>query len=148
MKAEITHTQKFSFEAKIRDHSFIMDTQQASGGDNHGPTPKELMLASILGCTGMDIIAILKKNKITPKRLIVTGDAEPRTQHPRVFESIHVVFDTEDDVLTAEALTHAVHASLTKFCGVSAMVSKVVPIFYKVLLNGKEVGSGQASFEI
>lgn len=148
MKAKITHTQKFTFEAKIRDHSFIMDTQQANGGDNHGPTPKELMLASVLGCTGMDIIAILKKNKMTPKRLTVTGDAEPRTQHPRVFESIYIIFDAEDASLSGEALTQAAHASLTKFCGVSAMVSKVVPIFYKVLLNGKEVGSGQASFEI
>lgn len=63
MKAELTYKENFTFESKIRDHNFTMDTQSAAGGDNRGPTPKELMLASILGCTGMDTIAVLKNTK-------------------------------------------------------------------------------------
>jgi putative redox protein len=51
MQAEITFAGKSAFEAKIRDHKFMMDTQVAAGGDNRGPSPKEFMLASMIGCT-------------------------------------------------------------------------------------------------
>jgi len=148
MKAELTYTENFAFESKIRDHNFTMDTQSAAGGDNRGPSPKELLLASILGCTGMDIIAVLKKYKIKPSKLLLRGDAEPRSEHPRVFKSVQIDFEVEGSDIPDEALKHAVHESLTKFCGVSAMVSKVVPIHYKVILNGVEIGHGSANFDI
>lgn len=146
MHAEVTHQQKFKFQSIIRDHSFVMDTKQAAGGDNEGPSPKELLLSSILGCTGMDIIAMLKKHNITPKKLHISADAEARQEHPRVFLAIHLNFELEDDRLTSEVAHDAVRQSLTKYCGVSAMVSKVSPIKYHVRLNGIDIGSGQADF--
>jgi len=148
MQVELVHKSKFQFESRIREHVTIMDTKESAGGDNAGPTPKELMLASVLGCTGMDIVAVLKKYRIIPRKLVLKGDAEPRSAHPRVFNSIQIIFEAEDDAITSEMLINAAHESMTKFCGVSAMVSKVVPIYYKVILNGTEVGHGQAKFDI
>jgi len=148
MKAEITYKENFTFESKIRDHNFTMDTQVAAGGYNRGPSPKELMLASILGCTAMDVIALFKKNKIKPDKLIVRGDAEPRSEHPRVFKSVQIDFEVEGSDIPDEALKLAVHESLTKFCGVSAMVAKVVPIHYNLILNGVAIGQGSANFDI
>lgn len=63
MQAEITYLGNTAFETKVRNHVFVMDTQASSGGDNKGPTPKELLIASVIGCTAMDIIAILKNTK-------------------------------------------------------------------------------------
>jgi putative redox protein len=148
MQAEITFAGKSAFEAKIRDHKFMMDTQVAAGGDNRGPSPKEFMLASMIGCTGMDVAAILKKHKMTAESLIIQGDAEPRKEHPRVFNEVHMIFEASGKELTGEVLSDAVHQSLTKFCGVSAMVYKVSPIHYRVILNGSEVGTGTADFQL
>jgi len=148
MKAEINHKNGFHFETKIRDHVFPMDTQVSHGGTNTGPSPKELMLAGIIGCTGMDIVALLKKHGMTPESLTITGDAEPRQSHPRVFTGIEIVFDAKGQAVSAEKLLEAARLSLTKFCGVSAMVSKVVPIHYKVMLNGATIGEGDANFDV
>lgn len=148
MFAEVTHRENFTFESSIREHTFLMDTKQAAGGNNQGPSPKELILSSILGCTGMDLIAMFKKQKVSPKKLHITANAEPRQEHPRVFTSIHLMFDIEDDRLTPEAVCEAVKQSLTRFCGVSAMVSKVSPIHYEVRLNGHKAGTGLAEFII
>ena len=148
MKAEINHTGNFTFESKIRDHVFFMDTQVSAGGDNKGPSPKELMLAGIIGCTGMDIVSLLKKYQMVPTSLKISGDAEPRSLHPRVFAGVSILFEAVGDHVEANKLLEAAHLSLTKFCGVSAMVSKVVPITYQVKLNNKLIGEGEAKFDI
>jgi len=146
MHAEVTHREKFQFESTIRDHSFVMDTKQAAGGDNKGPSPKELLLSCILGCTGMDVVAMLKKHNISPQKLHISADAETRQEHPRVFLAVHLNFELEDSRLSPDVALDAVRQSLTKYCGVSAMVSKVSPIYYQVRLNGVEAGRGQADF--
>jgi putative redox protein len=148
MRAEITHSGNFTFESKIRDHAFFMDTQIAAGGDNKGPTPKELMLAGIIGCTGMDIVSLLKKHQMVPTTLKISGDAEPRSAHPRVFTGVSILFEVTGDHVDPARLLEAAELSLTKFCGVSAMVSKVVPIKYDVKLNDKLIGQGVAKFDI
>lgn len=148
MHAETTLTKNLTFETKIRDHVFYMDTQVAAGGENKGPSPKELMLAGIIGCTGMDIVSLLKKHKTQPFKLTVKADAEPRSSHPRVFAGVDIMFEVEGADITADMLTEAAHLSLTKFCGVSAMVTKVVPIRYRMTLNGKSIGAGEAHFDI
>lgn len=146
MQAEITYLGNTAFETKVRNHVFVMDTQASSGGDNKGPTPKELLIASVIGCTAMDIIAILKKHKMTPTKLVVSAEAEPRAEHPRVFKGVDILFTLEGAELTTERVNEAVQASLTKFCGVSAMIAKVVPIRYRTQLNGQNVGNGEAAF--
>lgn len=148
MHAEIRQEKNFTFETKIRDHVFTMDTQVAAGGENQGPTPKEMLLASIIGCTGMDVVAILKKYKMTASKLVITGDAEPRSEHPRIFKDVELTFDIASDQVTSEVLIDAVDQSMTKFCGVSAMVNNVSPIHYKILLNGKNIATGKAQFPL
>lgn len=148
MKADIRHIGKSAFEATIRDHRFIMDTQVAAGGENKGPSPKELLLASVIGCTGMDVAAIMKKHQMRLEDLVIQGEAEPRKEHPKIFTDIHVKFKARGSEITPEVLIDAVHQSLSKFCGVSAMVYKVSPIHYTVYLNESEVGRGIADFGI
>lgn len=146
MRAEILHQANFTFETKIRNHVLFQDTSEAAGGDNRGPTPKELLIAGVIGCAGMDVVSLLKKKKETADTLVITGDAEPRKEHPRIFESLEVSFTATGSGVKADTLNEAVHLSLTKYCGVTAMVSKVVAVKYRVILNGKQTATGQADF--
>lgn len=148
MRAEIRHDGKFSFSSSIRDHTFYMDTQTAAGGDNKGPSPKELLVAAVIGCTGMDIVSILKKHRMATDTLVITGDAEPRAEHPRIFSGFKIVFTASGDNVGAAELVDAAHQSLTKYCSVTAMISKTVPVQYQVILNGNIVGSGVADFSL
>ena len=95
----------------------------------------------------MDVIALLKKYKQQPQSLKIDIDIQTSTAgHPAVFEKAVLVFLVDGQV-DADKLLEAVKLSQTKFCGVSAMLSKAFPIEYKVILNGTEVGSGLANFE-
>ena len=109
-------------------------------------TPKELVASGLGGCTAMDVVALLRKNKQDLRSLNVDVDVTPSTgAHPVVFTKAHLTFRVEGTV-DPKILNEAVHLSQTKFCGVSAMLSKAFPITYEVLLNGQKVGEGKADF--
>ena len=146
MHAEISYKGGFTFETKIRDHTFNMDTQISAGGKNTGPTPKELLIAAIIGCAAMDVVAMFKKHQMTADSFTVAGDAEPRREHPRIFEGVDVVFEATGGNVSAEVFKEAVQLSLTKFCGVSAMVNSTSPIKYRLVLNKQEIAVGAAAF--
>jgi putative redox protein len=149
MKAVLEWKDTMTFAAKVRDHAFTLDTPDY-GGKDRGPSPKETLIASVLGCTGMDVVALLKKFRIDLKSFSLTGTAESRDVHPKIFPQIDVVFDITADVKDPETempkIAEAVELSLTKYCGVSAMVSPTSPIFYTLRVNGEIEGRGQAKF--
>ena len=127
-------------------HSVRMDAKPPIGKDS-GPTPKELVAIGLGGCTAMDVIALLKKHKEPLKSFRVNIEIQPSNGgHPVVFEKALLHFFAEGAV-KEEALTEAVHLSQSKYCGVSAMLSKSFPIEYRIYLNEKEIGSGTAEFK-
>jgi putative redox protein len=137
------------FQSTIRDHKLVMDAAEDFGGSNKGPTPKELLLSSITGCSGMDVISLLKK-----MRQPVTGfEMEAKTHttegHPSVLAEVHVVYSiTAGAEAEEEKVIKSVTSSMTKYCGVSAMVAEICPIHYSVVLNGEEIYKDQAKFQI
>ena len=149
MKAIVEWKEAMTFEAKAREHTFTLDTASL-GGRDRGATPKEALIASILGCSGMDVVAILKKQRIELKSFSMTGNAEARDTHPRIFPKIDVVFDLRVEMKNPETdipkVVGAVALSMTKYCGVSAMVAPTSPIFYTVLVNGEIEARDQANF--
>lgn len=147
MKSEVVWKgSKFTFEAKSRQHSLVLDANQATGGADLGPTPKELVLAAICGCSGMDVIGLLKKAKMRLDSLKITAEAETTEQHPKVFKEVKLLFEGSGEEDLGSALLDAVLKSQSLFCGVSAMMAKVCEIKYRVLLNGVKIGEGKAAF--
>ena len=145
MKTTIKWKDGMQFEAIEGDHVVTMDAKTPIG-KNTGATPKELVAMGMGGCTAMDVIALLKKYKQPPTSFQVDVEITPTTgAHPIVFEKSIVTFHVEGSV-DAEKLNEAVLLSQTKYCGVSAMLSKAFPIEYRVILNGTEIGSGTAQF--
>lgn len=114
-------------------------------GDEAAPTPKNLVLASLCGCTGMDVIGLLKKNKQTPHKLSIEAEADINEHHPHELKDIRLKFFLEGDC-RPDTVAEAVNLSQTKYCSISSMLSKGTSIRYDVSVNGKPAGSGRSDF--
>ena len=102
------------------------------------PTPMELVLIALGGCTGSDVVSILEK-----KRQRVTGyeievRAERRAEHPRIYTSIEVVHRLRGHNIDPKAVAHAIELSDTKYCSVSAMLSVAAKITTKYEIANEE----------
>ncbi|MBL7716668.1 MAG: OsmC family protein [Bdellovibrionales bacterium] len=151
MKASLHFKDGFEFETEIRDHKLTVDTQVAQGGKNRGPSPKEILLAAIAGCSAMDMAALMRKYKIVSDRFDAHIESETTATHPKVFKEVQLVFDISVPSVTEEQiqrLKESAHLSLTKLCGVSAMVNEVSPIVYSLKVNGEVRDQGRAQFQV
>lgn len=145
MKISCRSDGRYRLTASSRNLEVKMDAKSPLGEDS-AQTPKELLGASLCGCTMMDVLALLKKHKQTFEKFEVTAAIE--TSHggdPAVFTSVLLTFGVTGNV-DSKILTESVHLSQTKYCGVSAMLSKAFEISYLVNLNGIEVARGKADF--
>src|SRR3989344_1130438 len=146
MKTTCIWQDKMKFTASFAQHMVPMDAQ-APVGSNTAASPKQLLLAGICGCTGMDIVSLLRKYKQEVKSFSIEADAPLTEAYPAVFQYVQLIFKLDGAIDPAKAL-EAVELSQSKYCGVSAMVSKVVPISYVVEVNGVRVGEGKANFPL
>ncbi len=115
------------------------------GGQGLAPTPKELLLNAMMGCTAIDVVSILGKMRQDFSALEIDGEATQNDTHPIHFVEALLRFRVTGPVLP-EKLIKAVDSSLTKYCGVNFTVSKSCTIRFLVILNGTEIHSGSASF--
>jgi putative redox protein len=130
----------------VSDHQVQMDAKKPFGGDS-AMSPKELVVSGLCGCTAMDVVGLMKKHKQTIESFEIRADvATTEKGHPNVFTKIDLLFKLKGAIEPA-ILLESVHLSQSKYCGVSAMLSKAVPINYRVELNGKEIGTGTANFD-
>ncbi|NLY08597.1 MAG: OsmC family protein [Tissierellia bacterium] len=117
-------------------HTLITDASEAIGGNDQGPRPKQLLLSGLIGCTGIDIMSILKTMRITIEDLTIDAITTHTDEHPKVYENIHLIFKFKgDESVPIERLKRAVQLSQEKYCGVSAMLAKATPITYEVILE-------------
>jgi putative redox protein len=109
-------------------HTVTLDAAATAGGADRGPLPIELFLLGLGGCTGMDVISVLRKMRqdVTAYQVRVRG--ERAEAHPRVFTAITVEHVVRGRSLSAEAVKRAVTLSATRYCPAAAMLGKSVPI--------------------
>src|SRR5215212_155980 len=105
--------------------SLVMDSTPDAGGQERGPCPMELVLVSLAGCTGMDVIAMLRKMRqdVTGYEVRVRGD-ERSPDHPRVYTRITVEHVFRGRYLAEANVARAVELSATRYCPVSAMLGE------------------------
>lgn len=114
-----------------------IDSGPAGGGAGHGVRPNELLVMGLAGCSGIDIIAILNKQRQTIRRFDVELDAERDfNQVPAVLVSIHAHYILEGDI-EPEKARRAMDLSLNKYCSVSSVLKKSVDITYSFSVNGE-----------
>ncbi len=105
-----------------------LGAEAAGGGKDDGFRPIELMLVSLAGCTGMDVISILQKKKQQVRGFEVRVHADRAEEHPKVFTSITVEYIVSGSQIEPAAVERAIELSETKYCPAQAMLGKVVPI--------------------
>lgn len=134
---------KMQFNALVNGHTIVMDAPERVGGEDNGPIPKPFILTALSGCTGMDIVAILRKAGKDVKDFYINVSGEISKKAPIEYTSIHIVYEfTGDEAFRQEAL-NAVTDSQEKYCGVSNMLKKILPVTWDVKYNGSTVFSNK-----
>jgi len=127
---------KMQFNALVNGHTIVMDASERVGGEDHGPIPKPFVLSALSGCTGMDVVAHLRKAGKPIDQLSITVSGEISKQPPIVYTSVHLVYDFRGpEEAKAEALK-AVELSQGTTCGVSHMLKQIMPVTWDVVYNG------------
>ncbi len=104
----------------------------AVGGDNDGFRPMELFAIGLAGCTGMDVISILKKKQQDVTAFEVRAHTRQRDEHPRTFVAIELEYLVTGHNVDLAAVQRSVELSITKYCPAYATLSQVVPITYTI----------------
>jgi putative redox protein len=123
---DMAWTDKVAFEADMDGHKVIVDATEESGGSDLGPRPKKLMLTALAGCTGVDVIMILKKMKVEPQAFNVIVEADVTEEHPKHYNKMKVVYQFKGKDLPYAKLEKAVKLSEEKYCGVTAVYRKAM----------------------
>lgn len=130
---------KMQFKALVNGHTIIMDAPERAGGEDLGSIPKPFILTALSGCTGMDIVALLRKENKEIKDLDIKVKGELSKRAPIEYVSMHVSYNFIGDESNETAALNAVTDSQEKYCGVSHMLKKALPITWDVKYNGKEI---------
>jgi putative redox protein len=116
-------------------HSVAMDTSKEHGGEDSGFGPMQLLLAALGGCTGMDVVNVLQKQrqKLTALEIVVSG--ERVSDHPRVYNKVHVEYKLKGKNLKEKALKTAIQLSVDRYCSVGATIGKTAKMSHSYVLQ-------------
>ncbi len=118
--------------------SITMDTSPADGGNGYGVRPMQALLMGLGGCSGIDVVSILKKKKqtITAFKMVISGERE-KDKVPSLWETVHVVFYLDGEIGEEQA-KHAVALSIDKYCSVAETLRRAgCKITWEVRVNTK-----------
>jgi putative redox protein len=129
MLASVTWLHDDQFDAESRTGRHVgLDGDAAHLG---GPSPMELVLMALCGCTSMDVVSILRKKRESFTSLKVSAVAESATESPRVFTHIQLTYQVGGKV-SVKAMEDAVALSKNKYCSVSKMLEKTAVIEHSI----------------
>ncbi|MBI4429258.1 MAG: OsmC family protein [Ignavibacteriales bacterium] len=140
-QALVKQVEGVSFAGKSDSgHWVMMDGPESLGGSDAGSRPKELLLLALGGCTGSDVVSILKKKRVALDDFEVMLEANVSEEHPQVFTEIHVQYVFFGQDIDPKDVERAIELSATKYCSVSAMLRKSVNIThsYRIESTKKE----------
>lgn len=140
---EVQWMGKMQFNALVNGHTIVMDGQEKVGGEDNGPIPKPFILTALAGCTGMDVAAILRKANKNPDDFDMNVIGEISKKPPIEYIAIHVIYNFKGIEENEEAALNAVTDSQEKYCGVSSMLKKALPVTWEVNYNGVQIFSNK-----
>ncbi len=108
-----------------------IDASPSIGGKGKGFRPMELLAGSLAGCASIDVLLILKKQRIIPTHFTIKIETKRVDAIPSYFEEIKLIFEVNRDV-PVEKLEKAIDLTLKKYCSVSASLKEEVKIIFEV----------------
>jgi putative redox protein len=121
-----------SFEADVNDHKIVIDAAESVGGEGKGPRPKPLLLYSLAGCTGMDVVSLLKKMRVEFDDFKIKVTGELTDDHPKYYHKIHIEYQLKGKNIDKSKVEKAVGLSQDKYCGVSHMLKLAAEITFEI----------------
>lgn len=130
----------FHFEGKNESGNVLnMDANPSIGGEGKGVRPMEMLLMALGGCSGIDVVSILRKQKQEVRSFSISVDGEREAgKEPSLFRIIHVVF-TLGGELDPVKVKRAVELSMEKYCSVGKTLEATAKITYEICLNGNRI---------
>ena len=135
-KAKVTFVDGMQFVgAADSGHAVVMDAPASSSGGNTGSRPMELLLMAFGGCSGMDVISILRKKKQNVSKFETNLDGEMAEGYPHMYTALHIEYVVTGKNISEEAVKRAIELSLDKYCSVGATLGKAAKIThsYKII---------------
>ena len=127
------HVAGTQFRATLYGHHHItIDDDVPSGGEDSGTRPKALMLASLAGCTGMDVVSLLNKMRVKFSDLSINVEGWQNDETPRMYKEVMVTYKIRTAETNHAKVKKAVDLSQEKYCGVSAMFRAFCKLEYKI----------------
>ena len=120
-------------------HSVFLDNKSKKEGEVAGISPMELLLMGLAGCSSIDVIAILNKQKLNPTSLKMEVEGKRNeTEIPSLFNKINVKVIVDGEI-SPEKIRRAVQLSFDKYCSVSKTLEHTAEINYLIFLNGTKI---------
>lgn len=113
-------------------HDLTTDGSEESGGHNKGPRPMELLLAGLAGCTGIDIVLILRKMKNELEDFEMNVEAERAEEAPKRFTKIHIKYMLKGKKLDERKVERAIKLSEEKYCSASNSLNAEITSSYQI----------------
>lgn len=136
LDAKVTYLNGLQFVGVTSSgHAIVMDGDPSVGGSNTGSRPMELLLLGAGGCSGMDVISILKKKKQDVTGLEISVKGEKAEDYPKKFTGISLEFVVKGRNISEDAVKRAVELSMNKYCSVKATLegSAKITFSYKII---------------
>ena len=125
VEAKVTLVQGMQFTGKATSgHTLTMDADDDAGGVNAGFRPMELLLVGFGGCSGMDVISILRKKRQPVVGLEINVKGERADSYPKIYKEVHIEYVVKGKCVEKEAVERALALSLEKYCSVGATLAK------------------------
>jgi len=120
------------FVSDAEGGNVILDADKSVGGNGLGLRPKQLMLVSLSGCTGMDVVSLLKKMRAEVDEFRIEVDGELTEEHPKVYKKVVVHYYFKDKNYKKDKIEKAVDLSVNRYCGVFEMFRQFCDISHEI----------------
>jgi putative redox protein len=117
--------------------TLFIDTSVEDGGYNSGLRPKALMLSSLAGCSGLDVVSILNKMKVKISDFRIDTSGELTEEHPKYYHTVSVEYHFYGDDLEESKIKKAVDLSIEKYCGVMEMFRRFATVNTSIHYHNK-----------
>ena len=113
-------------------HKLLIDAGEENGGESKGHRPKALMLSSLAGCSGLDVVSLLEKMRATVDDFKIEVTGELTEEHPKYYHKVQVNYHFYGSNLKQDKITKAVNLSVEKYCGIMEMFRKFADVTIEI----------------
>ncbi|MFN4299598.1 MAG: OsmC family protein [Thermaurantimonas sp.] len=145
-KVELFWRGEETFDIHLPDgNTLLVQTESLDTFSSKGLRPKPLMLASLAGCTAIDVVMLMKKMRLDVEAFKVCIIGELTTEHPKFYKKVEIQYHFTGANLDVEKLTRCVKLSEEKYCGVMHMFRQFAQLEIDIHMHTKEVQSANPS---